>query len=69
MAQGNYVKGRGILVGTFTEQELRQGRDKVEVEKMMKKTGYPGVNSVVVKKGGKPVGLRLYVCRWEDVHC
>lgn len=41
----DYIKGRGILVGTFTELDLKNGRDKEAVEKKKKETGLNYTNA------------------------
>ena len=48
----NYIKGRGILVGTFTELDLKNGRDKEAVEKKKRETGLSYTNTEFVRKNG-----------------
>ncbi|BAG09065.1 MAG: hypothetical protein E6053_09305 [Finegoldia magna] len=62
-----YIKKKGILVGTFTEEQLKKKIDKLEVDKAMEKYGLKYTNTELVRKGGKIVGLKVYVCNWEDV--
>ena len=62
----NYVKGKGILIGTFNEDDIANKRDKIAIEKAMIGTGYQYVHSEYVKKNGKIVGLRIYICDIKD---
>jgi hypothetical protein len=63
----NYIKGRGILVGTFTELDLKNGRDKEAVEKKKKETGLSYTNTEFVRKNGNIVSIRIYVCTVDDI--
>lgn len=50
-----------ILVGDFTENDLKNGIDKIEVEKAKKKHDLKYTNTkIIVKKGIRY--LRIYVC-------
>lgn len=62
----NYIKGKGILVGTFNEEDIANGKDKVEVKRMTEQTGYKYTNTEFVKKNGKIVGMKVYVCDVND---
>ena len=42
-------------VGTYNEQQLRQGLDKIDVEKAMEETKLPYINSKYKKVKGVPV--------------
>lgn len=54
-----------ILVGDFTEDDIKNKRDKIAVEKAKKETGLNYVNTKTIKRNGKIVALRIWVC---DVH-
>lgn len=62
----NYVKGKGILVGAYTENDLSKGKDKEDVKKMSEKTGYKYTNTELVKRGNRVVAMKVYVCSAED---
>lgn len=51
-----------ILVGTFNENDLRAGKDKIEVEKAKEKHNLKYTETEYVKKKGEIVGLKVYVC-------
>lgn len=61
-----YIKGKGILVGTFSESDLDEGADRKAVEAAMAETGLNYTNTEPVYSRGKIVGLRIYVCTLED---
>ena len=63
----DYIKGKGILAGVFGEEDLKQKRDKSQVEKIMEETGYKYTNTEYVKKNGKITGLKIYVCSLGDM--
>lgn len=61
-----YIKGKGILVGTYNEDDLANGKDKVDVQRMKEETGYNYTNTEFIKSKGKPIGIKVYVCSVED---
>ena len=61
-----YIKGKGILVGTYNENDLANGKDKVDVQRAKKETGYKYTNTDFVKKNGKIILADIYVCSLED---
>ena len=61
-----YIKGKGILIGTFSEDDLNKGNDRIAIEKAKEQTGYSYTNTEYVKKNGKIVGMKIYVCSMED---
>lgn len=61
-----YIKNKGILVGTFNEDDLRNKIDKKAIDEAMKETGYEYIHSEYVKRKGEIVGLKVYVCKMED---
>lgn len=64
-----YVKGKGVLVGTFTEDQLRKKIDKMEIAKAKEKYELKYINSEFVYKDHQITGIRVYVCKLEDVDC
>ena len=54
-----------VLVGTFNEEDLRQGRDKVEVAKAKEEHNLKYTEMKYVKKGGNIVGLKIWVCDFD----
>lgn len=65
---GEYSKGKGVLVGTFTEDQLAKQIDKMEIAKAKEKYGLKYINSEFVYNGSKITGIRVYVCNLEDVN-
>lgn len=65
---GEYIKGKGVLVGTFTEDQLRKKIDKMEIAKAKEKYGLKYINSEFLEKGGQLTGMRVYACNLEDVN-
>lgn len=63
---GEYIKGKGILVGTFDEEQLKKKIDKMEIAKAKEQYGLKYINNELVYKGGKIVGIRVYLCNLED---
>ena len=61
-----YIKGKGVLVGTFTEDQLRKKIDKMEIAKAKEKYELKYINSEFVCKGNQITGIRVYVCNLED---
>lgn len=53
---------KGILVGTFNEEDLKNGVDKIKVEQAKKLYNLKYTNSEMVYEGKKIVGIRMYVC-------
>lgn len=51
-----------VLVGDFTENDIKNKRDKIAVELKMKETGLKYKNSKIIKRNGNPVALRIQVC-------
>lgn len=65
---GEYIKGKGVLVGTFTKDQLKKKIDKIEIAKAKEKYGLKYINSEFLEKGGQLTGIRVYVCNLEDVN-
>lgn len=51
-----------ILVGTFNEDEIANGADKKAVAEAKEKHGLQYTETKLVKKAGKIVGLKIWVC-------
>lgn len=58
---------KGFLVGTFNEKQIINGEDKKAVEKAKQETGCKYVNTEIIKKGKKIVGLKIYVCTVDEM--
>lgn len=54
-----------ILVGNFSEEDIKNGKDKKEVEEMKKRTGLNYTNTKIIKKNGKKY-LSIWVCNAQD---
>lgn len=63
---GEYIKNKGILVGTFDEEQLKKKIDKMEIAKAKEQYGLKYINNELVYKGSKIVGIRVYLCNLED---
>lgn len=57
----NYIKGKGILVGEFSADELREKKDKELFKKVAEETGCEYAN-VEIKKNK----MRVYACTFKD---
>lgn len=60
-----YVKGLGVLVGTFDEYELKKGIDREKIEEKKKETGLNYVNTKIVKENNIRK-LKVWVCNAND---
>ena len=58
-------KENKVLVGTFNDAELTEGKDKKAIAKAKKEHGLPFIISKFIKKGGEIVGMRVWVCDYE----
>lgn len=62
-----YKKNWGILVGTFDEEELKNGKDDIEINKMQEKyPKYSFINCIETTKNHKRA-LRVYICELKDL--
>lgn len=59
----NYIKGKGVFVGTFTEQDLISGTDKIKVAETKQKTGLKYTNQEI---NLEKKTMKIYVCAMED---
>ena len=66
MKKTQYVKNKGILVGTFTKDDLKNGIDKKETTRIKQETGLAYTNTETIRKNKTIVGLRIYVCNATD---
>lgn len=55
-----------VFVGTFTEKDIASGKDKIEIQRKMKETGLMYTQTKLAKKGGKIIGLKIWVCSSEE---
>lgn len=56
-----------VLVGTFNEQDLKEGKDKAAIQEAKAKHGLKYSDTKLVKKGEKIVGIKVWVCDADDV--
>lgn len=63
----DYQKGKGYLVGVFNEVDLKNGKDKIETDKLKEKTGMKYTNTSLVSKKGNIVGIKVWVCTLDDM--
>lgn len=61
----NYINGLGILVGKFTEEDLRNGTDKKLVNEKMQEYNLHYTNTKIIKEHGIKK-LAIYVCNVYD---
>lgn len=45
-----YIKGKGYFVGSFSETDIKNGLDRVAVEKAKAETGLQYTNQAYIKK-------------------
>jgi len=56
-----YVKGLGVYVGEFNQDDLDKGIDKQKVEEAKQKYNLPATNTKVTKNS-----IKIWVCTYED---
>lgn len=61
----NYIKGLGILVGKFTEEDLINKIDKKIVEEKKKEYNLNYTNTKIIKEKGIKK-LAIYICNVDD---
>lgn len=62
-----YIKGWGIPIGTFDENELKENKDKKVLEEYQKEfPQYGYTNTKIVKEHGVRK-LAIYICSVEDM--
>lgn len=61
----NYIKGLGILVGKFTEEDLRNKIDKQVVAEKSKEYNLKYTNAKIIKEKGIRK-LAIYLCNIDD---
>ena len=64
--ENKYIKGLGVYVGTFNEQDLKENKDKQALEKVQEKTGLQYTNTKLVMKRKEIIGIKIYACSSED---
>ena len=64
----NYIKGKGILVGEYSEADLDRGIDKIDLKKVQDDNpNYTYTYTEFIKRKGEIIGIRLYACNLEDL--
>lgn len=62
-----YIKGWGIPIGTFDENELKENKDKKVLEEYQKEfPQYRYTNTKIIKEQGVRK-LAIYICNVEDM--
>lgn len=56
-----------VFVGQFSEAEVANGLDKVCVADAQEQTGLVYTDTQLVKRKGKIVGIKIWVCDLEDM--
>ena len=55
------------FVGVFTDQQLKAGEDRKKIAEMQKKDPTLGyITSIIIRKGGKYVGIKVYLNDYES---
>jgi len=62
----NYIKGKGILAGEFTQEDLSNGADEKVVKKIMSDTGLTDIRVDFITEGTMITKAKVYVCTEED---
>lgn len=62
----NYIKGKGIFAGTFTEDDIESGVDTIAVQNIKDKTGLSYTNTELVRDGNTITGISIYICAVDD---
>lgn len=57
-----------IYIGQFNEKQVRTGEDKAIVQQKKEETGLKYTKSKLVKKGGKLVGLKVWLLTNEEYY-
>ena len=58
----NMSQSNKVLVGTFNEEDLKHGRDKIAVNEAKEKHGLKYTETKLIKKKGEFVGIKIWVC-------
>lgn len=61
----DYIKGLGVLIGEFTEEELKEHKDRIVIEEKKKELGLKYINAKEVKRKGIKK-LAVYLCNAYD---
>ena len=64
----SYIKGLGVYVGRFNEDDLKAERDKTATIRKKAETDYKYkyVNTKLIRKDGKIIAIEIYLCTAED---
>lgn len=54
-----------ILVGNFSEEDIKSGKDKKTVKEMQEQTGLNYTNTKIIKKNSKKY-LSIWLCNVQD---
>jgi len=57
-----------ILVGVFSEQELKDGKDKIAVAKQMEESGLKYTDTKFIKNRGEIVAMKIWVCSLDETN-
>jgi len=57
---------KGVFVGEFSEQDLANGVDEIRIREMKEKTGLKYINTEFVKRAGKIVAIKVWVCSLDE---
>ena len=64
--ENKYIKGLGLYVGTFNEQDLKAHKDKQALKKVQEKTDLQYTNTKLVMKRKEIIGIKIYACNLDD---
>lgn len=62
-----YIKGWGIPIGEFDEKDLKQGKDKIALEKYRKEYPQYKYTNTKIKKINNIRKMCLYICNAYDI--
>lgn len=60
------MKNKGVFVGTFNEEDIKNNVDKQKLKEIQAATGLKYCNTEYVKKKGIIIGIKLWACSLED---
>lgn len=55
-----------IYVGRFNEEDLKNGRDKIETKKAMEKHNLNYTNTKLIKRSNKIIAIDIWVCDKDE---
>lgn len=62
-----YIKGFGVYVGEFNEEEIKAGKDRSLVKAAKDRNSLDYINVELIKDNHSVVGMKLWVCKREDL--